>query len=495
MSNQAIPLPSTRAPELIRGLRLVDSTMIVMGSMIGSGIFIVSADAARQLSSPGLLILAWVLSGIFTMACAVGFAELAGALPHAGGQYVYLREAFGPLLGFLFGWTLFLVIQTGTIAAVAVAFAKFLGVLFPAVSSTRYLVNLGEFSLPFTAHRVLAAISTQQLAAIISIVVLTVINCFGIRMGAIVQNLFTFTKTTALLALALLGIFVGWNAQAVSANYGDFWRNMHWSYPMLAALGVAMVGPIFAADAWYNIAFTGEEVENPGRNLPLSMVLGVGLVCLLYVVTNFVYLGVLPLEGSPDGTTLLARGIQHAAEDRVGTAAAQVIFGQAGLWLMALAVVISTFGCNNGIILSGARVYYAMARDKLFFSSVAKIHPRYRTPVISLVVQSVWACLLTLSGTYTELLDYIIFAVLLLNVLTTCALFVLRRKRPDLYRPYRTWGYPFLPILFIVMAGFIEFVLLLYKPQYTWPGLIIVLLGLPVYYLWRRFGAQSEPRA
>ena len=375
------------------------------------------------------------------------------------------------------------------------AFAKFLGVLFPAVSSTRYLVNLGEFSFPFTSHRVLAAISTQQLAAIISIVVLTVINCFGIRMGAIVQNLFTFTKTTALLALALLGIFVGWNAQAVSANYGDFWRNMHWSYPMLTALGVAMVGPIFAADAWYNIAFTGEEVENPGRNLPLSMVLGVGLVCLLYVVTNFVYLGVLPLEGSADGTTLLTRGIQHAAEDRVGTAAAQVIFGQAGLWLMALAVVISTFGCNNGIILTGARVYYAMARDKLFFSAVAKIHPRYRTPVISLVVQSVWACLLTLSGTYTELLDYIIFAVLLLNVLTTCALFVLRRKRPDLYRPYRTWGYPFLPILFIVMAGFIEFVLLLYKPQYTWPGLIIVLLGLPVYYLWRRFGAQSEPRA
>ena len=492
MSDKAIPPTSKQAPSLIRGLGLLDSTMIVMGSMIGSGIFIVSADVARQVPSPALLILAWVLAGVFTQACALGLAELAGAFPRAGGQYAYLREAFGPLMGFLFGWTLFLVINTGTVAAVAVAFARFLGVLVPAISSTSYVVNLGEFVLPFTAHRFLAAVSTQQLAAIVSIAVLTVINCFGIRLGAVVQNLFTFTKTGALLALALLGVIVGWNAQAVEANFGNFLGNVPWDYAALAALGVALVGPIFAADAWYAIAFTGEEVKNPGRNLPRSMVLGVGLVCLLYVVTNFVYLGVLPLEGSPDGTTPLARGIQYAAEDRVGTAAAQVIFGPVGMVLMAVAVVISTFGCNNGIILSGARVYYAMARDKLFFASVSKVHPRYHTPVIALAVQGVWSCLLTLSGTYSQLLDYIIFAVLLFNILTTCGLFVLRRKRPDLPRPYRTWGYPWVPLIFIGIAGFVEWALLVYKPMYTWPGLIIVLLGLPVYYLWRRFGAAPS---
>ena len=488
MSEKAISLPATQAPELVRGLRLLDSTMIVMGSMIGSGIFIVSADVARQVPSPALLILAWVLAGVFTQACALGFAELGAAFPRAGGQYTYLRESFGPLMGFLFGWTLFLVINTGTIAAVAVAFARFLGVLVPAVSSTSYLVNWGEVSLPLTTHRFLAAVSTQQLAAILSIAVLTVLNCFGIRLGAIVQNIFTFTKTGALLALALLGVFVGWNAQAVELNFGDFWRNAEWSAPTLIAFGMAMVGPIFAADAWYQITYTAEEVENPSRNLPLSLLLGVGIVCSLYVLTNFVYLGVLPLEGSPDGATPLARGIQYAAEDRVGTATAQVIFGPVGLVLMAAAVVISTFGCNNGIILSGARVYYAMARDKLFFSSVSKIHPRYRTPVISLVVQGVWSCLLTLSGSYSQLLDYITFAVLLFNIVTIIGLVVLRYKRPDLKRPYRTWGYPYVLILFVAIAGFVAAVLLLYKPMYTWPGLMIVLLGVPVYFLWRRFG-------
>jgi APA family basic amino acid/polyamine antiporter len=491
MSTKVNSLPTTQAPGLVRGLGLLDSTMIVMGSMIGSGIFIVSADVARQVPSPALLILAWVLAGIFTQACALGFAELAAAFPRAGGQYTYLRESFGPLLGFLFGWTLFLVINTGTVAAVAVAFARFLGVLVPAVSSTSYLVNWGEFSLPFTTHRFLAAISTQQLAAILSIAVLTLLNCFGIRLGAIVQNIFTFTKTGALLGLALLGAIVGWNAQAVELNFGDFWRNAEWSAPTLVAFGAAMVGPIFAADAWYQIAYTAEEVKNPGRNLPLSLVLGVGIVCTLYVLTNFVYLGVLPLEGSPDGATPLARGIQHAAEDRVGTATAQVIFGPVGLALMALAVVISTFGCNNGIILSGARVFYAMARDKLFFASVAKVHPRYHTPVLALIVQGVWSCLLTLSGSYSQLLDYITFAVLLFNIVTILGLIYLRYKRPDLDRPYRTWGYPYVLLLFMAIAGFVAVVLLLYKPMYTWPGLIIVLLGVPVYYLWRRGSPAS----
>ncbi len=506
MSDTANPLAPPGAPELLRGLRLLDSIMLVMGSMIGSGIFLVSSDVARQVGSPGLLILAWVLTGIFTLACALSYAELAAALPHAGGQYVYLREAFGPWMGFLFGWTFFLVIQGGTIAAVAVAFAKYLGVLAPSVSATRYVANLGEFGLPFSSARFLAAISTQQLAAILSIAALTFLNCFGIRIGALVQNVFTITKTGALLGLVLLGIVVGSNAEAIAANFGslggswggssweNFWGGAGWNLATLTILGVAMVGPIFAADAWNNVSFNGEEVENPRRTLPLSMMWGVGLVCLIYVAVNFVYLSVLPLQGSSEGIGLLERGIQYAEEDRVATAAAQVLVGSAGPGLMALAIVISTFGCNNGLILSGARVYYAMAKDKLFFSSVASVHPKYRTPVVSLLVQGVWASLLTLSGTYSQLLDYIIFAVLLFYILTLCGLFVLRVKRPQLERPYRAWGYPYVPALYILMAAFLEWNLLLHKPEYTWAGLGIVLSGVPVYFLWRRFSPSSEKR-
>ncbi len=491
MPEPSISFAVPKAPELVRGLGLLDSTTIVVGSMIGSGIFIVSADVARQVSSPGLLILTWVLAAGVTVLCALSYAELAAAMPHAGGQYVYLREAFGPLFGFLYGWTLFLVIQTGTIAAVAVAFAKFCGVLFPAVSSTRAVVSLGEFTIPFTTRALSATVSSQQLVAIVSIVLLTALNCFGIRAGAWVQNIFTFTKTAALLGLAVLGIFLGWNAEALRANFSGFWRNADWSFPTLTLLTIALVGPLFACDAWNNITFAAGEVKDPKRNLPRAMVLGVGLVSLLYVMTNFVYLGVLPLEGSPEGTGLLERGIQHAAEDRVGTAAAQVIFGPLGLGLMAAAVMISTFGCNNGMILAGARVYYAMARHNLFFPAVARVHPRYRTPMVSLAVQGAWACLLTLSGTYSQLLDYIMFAVVLFYILTIAALIVLRWKRPEMERPYRAIGYPFLPLLYVVIAGFFEATLLIYKPQYTWPGLIIVLLGLPVYFLWRRWGSRQ----
>ena len=445
--------------------------------MIGSGIFIVSADAARLLSSPGLLILVWVLTAALTVIGALCYGELAAAMPQAGGPYVYLREAFGPVLGFLYGWTTFLVIQTGSIAAVAVAFAKFLGILVPSISSSR---------------AVFPGVSSEQLTAILSIALLTLLNCFGIRLGAWVQNIFTFTKTAALLALVLLVFFIGSNYQGFAVNFGDFWRNAGWSLDTMTLLGVAMVGPLFAYDAWYGVTFTGAEIKNPRRNLPLSMILGVGTVSVLYVLINFVYLGLLPLEGSPEGADPIARGIQYASEDRVGAAVAQVIFGPEGVGLMALAIMISVFGCNNGLILSGARVYYAMARDNLFFSAVGRVHPRYRTPVISLVVQGVWASILTLSGTYSQLLDYIIFAVLLFLMLAVAGLFVLRRKRPEMERPYRAWGYPVLPALYLVLAGFIEVNLLIYKPEYTWPGLIIVLLGLPVYYLWRRLpGTQS----
>ena len=458
----------------------MDSTTLVIGSMIGSGIFIVSADAARLLSSPGLLIVVWVLTAALTVIGALCYGELAAAMPQAGGPYVYLREAFGPVLGFLYGWTTFLVIQTGSIAAVAVAFAKFLSILVPSISSSR---------------AVFPGVSSEQLTAILSIALLTLLNCFGIRLGAWVQNIFTFTKTAALLALVLLVFFLGSNYQGFAVNFGDFWRNAGWSLDTMTLLGVAMVGPLFAYDAWYGVTFTGAEIKNPRRNLPLSMILGVGTVSVLYLLINFVYLGLLPLEGSPEGADPIARGIQYASEDRVGTAAAQVIFGPEGVGLMALAIMISVFGCNNGLILSGARVYYAMARDNLFFSAVGRVHPRYRTPVISLLVQGVWASILTLSGTYSQLLDYIIFAVLLFLMLAVAGLFVLRRKRPEMERPYRAWGYPVLPALYLVLAGFIEVNLLIYKPEYTWPGLIIVLLGLPVYYLWRRLpGTQSVKR-
>ncbi|MEX2264379.1 MAG: amino acid permease [Bryobacteraceae bacterium] len=457
----------SQEPGLVKGLGLLDATTLVMGSMIGSGIFIVSADIARQVQSPGLMICAWVAAAVLTLIAALSYGELAAAMPHAGGQYVYLRESFGPLSGFLFGWTTFLVIQTGTIAAVAVAFAKFTGIFVPWIAADRYLLTAGGWG-----------VSTQQLTAIAVIVSLSWVNSRGIRTGAMVQNGFTFAKTAALLALVAFGFLLGRNETAVSANFEGFWRNADWSFDVVRLVGVAMVGALFSSDAWNNVTFTAGEVRNPRRNLPLALALGVGVVSLLYIASNFVYLSVLPLEA-----------IQQAPEDRVATAAAAVMFGPRAVELMAAAIMISTFGCANGIILSGARVYYAMALDGLFFRRAAQLHPERRTPVFALAIQCVWAVLLTLSGTYSDLLDYVIFAVLLFYMLTIAGLFVLRRTRPDMERPYRAIGYPVLPAFYIAAAGLIEVLLLRYKPNYTWPGLIIVLMGVPVYYLWRRRAA------
>ncbi|MBI3698764.1 MAG: amino acid permease [Acidobacteria bacterium] len=448
---------------LIQGLGLVDSTTLVMGSMIGSGIFIVSADVARQVRSPGLLILVWLVSAVLTVIAALSYGELAAAMPHAGGQYVYLREALGPLSGFLYGWTLFLVIQTGTIAAVAVGFAKFSGVFFPWISATNII---------------LPGLSTQRLVGILLLISLSAVNCLGIRTGATIQNIFTVAKTASLLGLVVLGFALGSNPQAVQQNFAGFWSGASLSFESLRFVAVGMVGALFAADAWNNVTFTAGEVKNPRRNLPLSLALGTGLVLALYVATNFVYLRWLPLDPA----------IQHAAEDRVATATVQAMLGGNAERLMALAIMVSTFGCMNGLILAGARVYYAMARDGLFFRRVGDIHPRYHTPVASLAVQCVWACLLTLSGTYNDLLDYVIFAVLLFYILTIAGLFVLRRRRPEMERPYLAWGYPWAPAFYIVVAVYIEVMLLLYKPGYTFPGLVIVLLGVPVYYFWRRRG-------
>ena len=499
----------------VKGLGPLSATTLVMGSMIGSGIFIVSAEIARLVDSPILLIGAWVLTGFLTITGALAYGELAAMMPHAGGQYVYLREAFGPFWGFLYGWTLYLVVQTGTIAAVGIAFGKFLGVFLPSVSSTHWLIHLWHVPPipigPMVLGNMDVGLNTQNLAAILLVIFLSLLNIFGIRLGAAVQNVFTIAKTAALLGLILLGVFLGRNAQAIAANFGNnYWRNASWHslHPVqvgvggpiafvgiLTILAVAQVGSLFSSDAWNNITFTAAEVKDPKRNLPIALAFGTAAVTLLYVLANVIYLSVLPLQGDAHGATILARGIQHASEDRVATAVMQQMFGRPGAGIMAIAILVSTFGCNNGLILAGARVYYAMAKDGLFFRGAAKLHPRYRTPAHSLIMQCIWTCILCISGSYSQLLDYIIFAVLVFYILTIAGLFVLRVKKPDEPRPYRAIGYPVLPALYIVIATFIDIVLLRYKPQYTWPGLIIVLLGIPVYFLWSKFNSQARAQA
>jgi APA family basic amino acid/polyamine antiporter len=461
-------MATAREEGLVKGLGLIDSTTLVMGSMIGSGIFIVAADISRQVNSPGLMMMTWFVTAALTLIAALSYGELAAAMPHAGGQYVYLREAFGPMWGFLYGWTLFLVIQTGTIAAVAVAFAKYTGVFAPWISAEHYLIGSGRIGL-----------TTQELLAIAVVLLLSWTNTRGIRTGAVVQNVFTFAKTAALLGLVGFGFLLGRNHAAVARNFTGFWENGGWTFNTIRLVGVAMVGALFSSDAWNNVTFTAAEVRNPKRNLPLSLALGVGLVSALYISCNFVYLNVLPLEA-----------IQHAPEDRVATAAAAQILGPLAVQLMAVAIMISTFGCNNGLILAGARVTYAMAKDGLFFRKAAAVDPIHHTPRFALLVQCLWTILLILSGSYSDLLDYVIFAALLFYMLTIAGLFVLRRTRPDLERPYKAFGYPVLPAAYIAVAGLIEILLLLYKPNYTWPGLIIVLLGLPVYFIWRK---KAEP--
>jgi APA family basic amino acid/polyamine antiporter len=498
--------------ELVKGLGLTSSTMLVMGSMIGSGIFIVSADIARLTASPALLIAAWVITGIMTIIGGLAFGELAAMMPRAGGQYIYLRESIGSIWGFLYGWTYFLVIQCGTIAAVGVAFGKFLGVFFPSISSTHWLsfhwkvapIPVG----PMVFGNMDVGLNTQNLVAILSIILLSIVNIYGVKTGAIVQNLFTFAKTAALLGLVIFGYFLGRNATAIAANFGhNFWQNagLHTAHTIpvglagstavvgiFTILAVAQVGSLFSADAWNSVTFTAGEVKDPHRNLPLSLAIGTGAVILLYIGANFVYLGALPLVGDSHGSTTLARGIQYALEDRVATAVMSQMVGGAGALLMAGAILISTFGCNNGLILSGARCYYAMARDGLFFKSVGNLHPKYKTPHVSLGVQAVWASILCLSGTYGQLLDYTMFSQLLFYILTFIGLFVLRARAPEMERPYKAFGYPVLPAIYILMALFIDVVLLRYKPQYTWPGLIIVLLGIPVYYFWSRRTPQAQ---
>jgi len=469
----------------------------------------VSADIARQTGSAGGLLLAWIITGVLTISAALSYGELAAMMPKAGGQYVYLRESYSPLWGFLYGWTLFLVIQTGTIAAVAVAFARFLGVIAPSISPNAWIVPPVQLSAKYAV-----SLSTQQLVGILLIVFLTLANTRGLHLAKIIQNVFTSAKTLALIGLIVLGVLFGRNAAAMTANFSSFWsvasapmiqpgvlRNLvptvsaaTGAFGVLVAFGVAQVGSIFSADAWNNITFTAGEVKNPRRDVPISLALGTAIVISLYVLANVAYLVTLPLAQ-----------IQTAPDDRVATAVLNAIFGGAGAAIMAVAIMVSTFGCVNGLILAGARVYYAMAQDGLFFRSCGRLSAK-RVPANGLVLQGVWAALLVLARTrlvdattgtvsygnlYSDLLDYVVFAALIFYLLTILGVFVLRRKRPDVERPYRAFGYPVIPALYIVVSMAIMLVLILYKTQTTWPGLVIVLLGVPVYLVWsRRSGAN-----
>jgi basic amino acid/polyamine antiporter, APA family len=479
--------------QLKQALGLGSAIALVMGSMIGSGIFIVPADISRGVNSPALMIAAWLITGFMTVVAALSYGELAAMMPKAGGQYVFLRESLGPIWGFLYGWTLFLVIQTGTIAAVAVAFGKFAGVLFPQISAQNWIVQS-------------IGLHTQNLVAITVILLLTGVNILGVKSGALVQNIFTTAKTLALIALIIVGLTIGRHAIAIQQNFGagqngftdGFWKNISLQniFPVhigndpatvfvgiFTILAIVQVGSLFSADAWNNVTFTSAEVKNPARNLPLALAIGTGSVILLYILANVAYLSSLPLSA-----------IQQAHEDRVGTAMLQQTFASGGAQWMAIAIMISTFGGVNGMTMAGARVYYAMSEDGLFFKAASKIHPKYDTPVVSLLLQGTWAAILCLTGTYSQLLDYIIFAVLLFYILTMIGLFVLRKKLPDAPRPYRAIGYPVLPAIYIIMAVFIDLALLRYKPQYTWPGLLIVCSGIPVYWMWKSLKTNSAKR-
>ena len=492
---------SSHEHEFVRAIGLFDGTMIVVGSMIGSGIFIVAADIARQTGSAGGLLLTWILTGVLTIAAALSYGELAALFPHAGGQYVYLREAFSPMWGFLYGWTLFLVIQTGTIAAVAIGFSRYLGVLFPGISPNSWIVPPINLSSRFAV-----SISIQQLVAILMIVFLTYLNTRGVQLGKWIQNIFTSAKMLSLLGVIFLCIFVARNASAIADNFSHLWSvrgansiepgagflksilpttsaGEGW-YGLLLALAVAQVGSLFSADAWNNIGFTAAEVKNPKRDVALSMVFGTIIVITLYCLANLAYLFALPLAQ-----------IQTATDDRVATAALSAIFGAKGALIMAVAIIISTFGCNNGLILAGSRVAYAMAKDGLFFKATGKLNDR-GVPGVALIYQGIWIAMLILLRTrkpdgsygnvYSNLLDYVVFSALLFYVLTVAGIFVLRFRRPDAERPYKAVGYPWLPLLYILSATGIMGVILLYKTSTAGGGVVIVLLGLPVYWLWRR---------
>ena len=474
---------TTTTPEFKRSLGLLDATMIVVGSMIGSGIFIVSADITRNVGSAGWLILVWILTGVLTLTAALSYGELSGMFPKAGGQYVYLKEAFNPLTGFLFGWSFFSVIQAGSIAAVGVAFGKFTSYIIPALGEKHILLDMG-----------FVQISAAQVTAIALIVVLTYINSRGVKEGKWIQTSFTLAKIISLAGLVIFGFLLAGNREVAAANWSTGFRlegldatGQLVPYAGLAALGAiagSMVGSLFSSDSWNNVTFIAGEIKRPERNIGLSLFLGTMIVTAIYVATNFMYVYVLPLHD-----------IAFAENERVGVVASQHIFGDSGTKVIAVLLMISTFGCNNGLILSGARVYYTMAKDGLFFRQAGVLN-KNAVPGKALWMQCLWASLLCLSGKYGELLDYVIFVVLIFYILTIIGIFRLRKTKPYLPRPYRAFGYPVLPMVYIVLASCICLLLLVYKPKYTWPGLGIVLLGIPLYYFLRdRIISNPHPRS
>jgi APA family basic amino acid/polyamine antiporter len=468
--------PEASEQGFVRGLGLGSATAIVAGALIGSGIFIVSQDIASTLGAPGWLLAVWVATMLITVMGTLCYGELSAMYPRAGGQYVFLREAYGPFWGYLYGWTLFLVIQSGTIAALGVAFGKYLGVLAPWISSSNWLWRVASFDL--LGKEITVGLSTAQLAGILAILALTLNNVVGLNAGRLVQNVLTFAKVLALGAVVVVGFCLGMPDGAL--RQPGFFEAHDASgaalagWPLFVAFWSAMVGSMFAADAWNNVTFVAAEVRSPQRNVPLALVAGAGGVTLLYVLANVGYLNVLTFDGLAD------------APDQRVAAAMMARLVPWGAVAIALVVVVSTFGCLNGIVLAGPRAYFAMANDGLFFKAAGRLSARGRVPAGGLWLQAAWACLLTLSGTYSNLLDYVIFACLLFYVLTVAGLFVLRRKAPDLPRPYRVIGYPWLPAAYVLLTAMMMVVLLLYKPAYTWPGLGLVGLGIPVYFVWKR---------
>ncbi|UKJ08938.1 APC family permease [Solitalea lacus] len=478
---------NTEHTELKRELGLFDSTMIVVGSMIGSGIFIVTSDIARLLGSPFWILFVWLLTGAITLMAALSYGELAGMMPKAGGQYVYLREAYNKFTGFLFGWTTFMVIQTGTIAAVAIAFAKYTGVLLPEFINTTSLFSIGPL-----------AFSSQQFLGVALIALLTIINLYGVKNAKIIQGVFTVAKIISLLGLIVLGIYFGMNSDAFHQNFSNFFAEPFKTVAdaktnaldvvklsglsLIGAIGGALVGSLFSSDAWNNITYTAGEVKDPKRNIPLSLFFGTLIVTILYILANVAYLSLLPVNGSPTGADVLSRGIMFASNDRVATAGAEIIFGSVAVLIMAVLIMVSTFGCNNGLIMAGARLYYAMAKDGLFLKKAENLNNK-GVPAFGLIIQGIWASILCFSGKYNELLDYVIFAVLIFYSLTIGGIFILRKKDPNAERPYKAFGYPFIPALYIVLAATICIDLLIVKTGPSIIGLGIVLLGIPVYYI------------
>ena len=455
---------------LKKTLGLFDAIAIVSGTMIGSGIFIVSTDIAQQVNSTLLLLLVWLIAGVMTIFAVLSYSELAVSIPETGGQYVYLKKIYGKLVGFLYGWTFFLVIQTGIIAAVSVAFAKFLAIIVPFFDSTNYIINSGFLKF-----------STQQCLAIFIIAFITMINTKGTKFGVMIQNTFTVAKIIALLGIIVCGLTIGLKPEILHFNFSNFWSLPHLDTNIFSIIAVALVGALFSADSWNNLTFIASEIKKPEKNLPLAFIFGTGTVILLYILTNLAYLSVLYFNQ-----------IKTPGEDIVAAAMMATIFGSAGKVIISLIILVSAFGCLNGNILAGARVLYAMAKDGLFFKKLSIIDEKTDVPLNALIVQGTWASLLVLSGSYSQLLDYIIFAALLFYVITVAGIFIFRRKYPEVITAYRVPFYPYLPIAYCLMGAFVLFNLLIFKPAYTWSGLIIVLSGIPVYYIWGYFSKKSS---